>query len=368
VSAPLRVLVVGAGIAGLAFARAATDHGMTVEIVERVAAWEPAGSGLFLPANAVRALGDLGLRDVLDRSEPVRRQRVCDSRGRVLADIDTRRLWGDVGDCLAVHRADLHSALLTATRDVPIRLGTTVEPDPDRTHEGEVSFTDGSTGRYDVMVGADGIESAIRRSLPGGGAPRFAGQICWRYVVDDVPGLTGWTARLGRERTFLTIGIGSGRVYCYADLNVAGPLEPSGDWRGHFSGFADPVPGLLEHGTTAYFAPIREVIQPQLTAGRVVLIGDAAHAGSPNLAQGAAMALEDAALLADLLAHADRDQVGPALLAFAARRAPRIRWIRAQTHRRDRTRSLNPVLRDVVIRVAGEHMFRAAYRPLRVGP
>jgi 2-polyprenyl-6-methoxyphenol hydroxylase-like FAD-dependent oxidoreductase len=215
------------------------------------------------------------------------------------------------------------------------------------------------------VVGADGIDSAIRRNLPGGGAARFIGQVCWRYVVDDVPGLTGWTVRLGRKRAFLTIAIGGGRVYCYADLDVAGPQEPSGDWRRHFSGFADPVPGLLDHGVAAYFAPIREVIQPQRSAGRIVLIGDAAHAASPNLAQGAAMALEDAALLADLLAHANRDQAGPALLAFAARRAPRTRWIRAQTHRRDRTRALNPVLRDIVIRVAGERMFRAAYRPLR---
>jgi FAD-dependent urate hydroxylase len=277
-------------------------------------------------------------------------------------------LWGDVGDCLAVHRADLHAALLTATRDVPVRLGTTVEPDPDGTREGEVFFSDGSTGRYDVVVGADGIESAVRRTLPGGGGSRFVGQVCWRYVVEDASGLTGWTARLGRGRTFLTVAIGGGRVYCYADLNVAGPQEPSGDWRTRFSGFADPVPGLLEHGATAYFAPIREVVQQQWAAGRSVLIGDAAHAGSPNLAQGAAMALEDAALLADLLAHADRDRVGPALLAFVARRTPRIRWIRAQTHRRDRTRALNPVLRDVIIRVSGERKFRAAYRPLRAAP
>jgi FAD-dependent urate hydroxylase len=96
--------------------------------------------------------------------------------------------------------------------------------------------------------------------------------------------------------------------------------------------------------------------------GRVVLIGDAAHATSPNMAQGAAMAMEDALVLAEVLASGQ--PVAACLAAFEARRAPRVRWVQEQTHRRDRTRNLPPAIRDCVLRIAGKRIFKANNRPL----
>ena len=107
---------------------------------------------------------------------------------------------------------------------------------------------------------------------------------------------------LGRGRTFLTVALGGGVVYCYADINTSDPAGAGRqDWRESFADFADPVPRLLDQATEAYFAPIEEVVPPAWTARRVVLIGDAAHASSPNMAQGAAMAVEDALVLAEML-------------------------------------------------------------------
>jgi FAD-dependent urate hydroxylase len=97
-------------------------------------------------------------------------------------------------------------------------------------------------------------------------------------------------------------------------------------------------------------------------SGRVVLIGDAAHATSPNMAQGAALALEDALVLADCLHGGQR--IPDALSAFEARRRPRTEWVLAQTHRRDRTRYLPTMLRNVVLRTFGRRIFRSNYRPL----
>jgi FAD-dependent urate hydroxylase len=109
--AGLRILVVGAGIAGLGAARALRQRGFAADIVERDPAWTHTGAGIYLPGNAARALRALGLESaVAERGSLIRHQRLCDHRGNLLADIDLAALWGDVGPCLALHRADLHAS------------------------------------------------------------------------------------------------------------------------------------------------------------------------------------------------------------------------------------------------------------------
>ena len=133
--------------------------------------------------------------------------------------------------------------------------------------------------------------------------------------------------------------------------------------------FTEPVPTLLSTLTAAselWFAPIEEVSPPAWTTGRVVLIGDAAHASSPNMAEGASLAMEDALILAEFLA-ADGD-VESKLAAFVERRTPRVQWVQHTTHRRDRLRYLNPLLRRTVMRLAGQRTFRAHYGPLLAPP
>ena len=165
---------------------------------------------------------------------------------------------------------------------------------------------------------------------------------------------------LGRGASFLTIPIGEGLVYCYADIttNPDSPAPPAGDplagLRERFAGFAAPVPELLDQlqdPTQVHAAPIEQVAAERWGRGAVVLVGDAAHAMSPNMAQGAALAFEDALVLAACLAKAG--SVAEALAGFVARRHPRASWVRAQTHRRDKTRDLPPLLRDPLLRAFG---------------
>jgi 2-polyprenyl-6-methoxyphenol hydroxylase-like FAD-dependent oxidoreductase len=363
----LRVLIVGAGIAGLALARALHQRGITAEVVERATEWEASGAGLYLPANAVRALHELGVGTVVAaRGNPIGRQRLLDHRGRLLAEIDVERLWDGVGGCVAMHRAVLHEVLLEATAEVPIRLGVSVTGMEDGDAP-QVIFSDSSTGNYDLVVGADGVHSTIRGLSLGGPPASYVGQASWRFVVDGFPEAADWVVMLGRGRSFLTVALGQGIVYCYADLSTNDPANAGDrDWRDSFADFAEPVPRLLDHATEAYFAPIEEVAPPAWTARRVVLVGDAAHASSPNMAQGAAMAVEDALVLAELLT-ADQP-VDQALAGYEQRRKARVEFVQEQTHRRDRTRSLPPAVRNLTLRLAAERIFRSNYGPLRDPP
>jgi FAD-dependent urate hydroxylase len=360
-----RILVVGAGLAGLAAARALRQAGFAPEVIERAERWNGGGTGMYLPANGVRALRALGLEAaVAGRAAPIRSQRLLDHRGRLLADIDLRELWGDVGPCLALPRVDLHQLL---REGVPVRLGRTVGLLERVDGPVGVTFDDGGAGEFDLVVGADGLHSSIRRLAGDPRPPVPVGQRSWRFLAACPPEVTTWTVLLGRGASFLVIPVGGEAVYCYADTTDGdGDGDPVRRLRERFAGFAGPVPGLLEQlddPAKVHVAPIQQVAAEQWGRGAVVLVGDAAHGMSPNMAEGASLAFEDALVLAAGLR--DAATVQQALAGFVARRSPRTGWVRAQTHRRDRTRDLPPALRNLTLRTLGRRIFQSNYRPLR---
>ena len=126
------------------------------------------------------------------------------------------------------------------------------------------------------------------------------------------------------------------------------------------------MPALLQHGAQAHFTPIEDARAPSWTGRRTILIGDAAHATSPNMAQGAAMALEDAWALAEALDTSPG--IDSALTEFEHRRRPRVGWIQEQTHRRDKIRGLPGMIRNIALRAAGERITASNYRLLQARP
>ncbi|WP_436535272.1 FAD-dependent monooxygenase [Actinoplanes sp. HUAS TT8] len=352
----LRILIAGAGIAGLALKHLLAQRGIEADLVERDPAPRAGGTGLYLPANAVRALRDVGVEAALiRRAQPVHQQEIRDVGGELLTEFPLTDIWGEVGASYAIRRADLHAILLDAVGPGQVRFGTPF----------------GSTDGYDVVVGADGIDSAVRRSEFPLSRKHFLGQVCWRFLTpsDSVPAGT-WTARLGDHgRTFLTVPVGDGEVYCFAAVNSRTEQAPDGDWRDLFREFGGPVPELPADPRDAHFAPLHELRGDDWVRGNVVLIGDAAHACSPSMAQGGAMALEDAVVLASLLAEApDRAAVPAVLENYRVRRAARIRFVLEQNHRRDRARNLPGLVRKVAFRRFGPAIIKGNHAALLSHP
>jgi 2-polyprenyl-6-methoxyphenol hydroxylase-like FAD-dependent oxidoreductase len=363
----LRILVVGAGIAGLASARALRLAGFRPDVVDKLPASTVAGAGIYLPGNAMRALRALDLdAPVRPCGEVVTRQRFLDARGRQLCEVDLAKLWEGVGECRALPRSDLHRVMLSGA-------GGNVRHDTEVTsvdvlagETAKVEFGDGSTAEYDLVVGADGRRSSVRVMAGLGSAAVPVGQVVYRSVVTGGPKITEWTAVLGKRAALVVMPMGAGRLFCYADeAGTAAPPDGLARVREVFGSFGGPVPAVLEAMEKVQVAVTDEVEIGSWSQGPVVLVGDAAHATAPTLAQGAAMGMEDAVVLADSLRQSA--SVSEALGEYERRRRPRTRWVLERTRDRDRLRDVAPALRDPLLRRRGGTIFADHYRGL-VGP
>ena len=362
----LRILVVGAGIAGLAAARGLRVAGFRPEVVEALPATVLPGAGIHLPGNATRALRLLGL-DVPLRplGDLVFRQVYLDARGRELFEMDAASLWAGVGESRVLSRADLQQVLLTGVGG-EVRFDTEVRDVQVVDGAAKVEFSTGGIAEYDLVIAADGRRSMIRDKVGLGGPAVPTGQIVYRSVVSGGPPLTDWTAVLGRRAQFVAMPMGGRRLYCYADETAPdspNPPDPLERLRELFGSFGGPVPAILSKIEKVQVARTDEVVLPSWSAGPVVLVGDAAHATAPTLAQGAAMSFEDGWVLGQELRDAGDDIQG-ALQAWEQRRRPRCAEVRERTRERDRMRDVPPALRDPMLRRRGAGIFTDHYRAL----
>jgi 2-polyprenyl-6-methoxyphenol hydroxylase-like FAD-dependent oxidoreductase len=374
-----RVLIAGGGIGGLTLAAMLRRRGVSCTVVERAAAWAPVGAGIALSINAMAILRRLGLQEaLLERGRQVRRAAITDQRGRVLAATDLGALEARHGPSVAVHRADLHEVLLAASAPDQVVLGTGVGAYAEHPGGVDVVLDDGSRRECDVLVGADGLRSRVRELLCGEVPLRYSGYTCWRFVLEDTLGIDGVAEMWGRGRRFGIVPMGRGGLYCFATLDGPcnhAPFARIGleDFRALYRDFGGDVPAILDALTPAtplLHNDLSDVLAPRFARGRAVLLGDAAHATTPNMGQGAAMAIEDAAVLDEVLTGGS--EVGAALAEFERRRRPRVERIRDQSWRFGRLAQWrNPLacaVRDTLVRLTPDRMAVAALERLLTEP
>ena len=334
------VLIVGGGIAGLATAAALTESGIACEVVERTESWAPIGAGIVLGVNAMRVMRGLGLDTAVDAAGARLAQgALTNHHGEALQKTDFSHLEPELGPTVALHRAALHSILMEAIPNVNITLGTSIESFKQNEECVEVRLTNGLERRYGLVLGADGLRSRVRELMFDDERIQYSGYTCWRLVTSVPVERTEMCEMWGAGKRFGIVPIGKERVYCFAVANSPrGAPDPATGrverFRERFSGFGGRVPEILDSVRSPddlIHNDLEELAEGPWHDGRLLLIGDAAHALTPNMGQGAAMALEDSMVLAEILREgASAKEIGP---RFQARRAPRVQWVQDQSRR-----------------------------------
>lgn len=360
-----RVLIVGGGIAGFALAQALHARGIGFLLLDRLSGPPDAGLGVNLPGNAVAAIGALGLgAGLAELGTPVRRREYRNAKGRLLFSVDEESFWPEGSRSRCVRRGELLDLLRSGLPAGSVRWDAPVTA----VRDGGVELADGTGEPGGYVVGADGVRSVVRRAVLGDSGVRTAllSAASWRFMAPD-PGIGAWTVWSGTRGTLLLLPVGGGEVYGYASATRGGPVSADPSWlRETFSRYSAPVPEVLESAGALYHSPVEEVRVPGWSRGRTVLVGDAAHATAPVWAQGAALAVEDALVLAELLAtQGDWGTVGP---AYERRRRPRVDHVQAMTDRLSRAARMPTWLRDTLLPAIGPGTFRATYGPLRSAP
>lgn len=336
----MKIAVAGAGIGGLATALLLSRSGRhDVQVFERAPELAEIGAGITLWPNAVRVLAAHGLGPTLRAAgHPAADGVIGTPSGRVLSHATSAP--GEGGMLLGIHRADLQRILRAALPGDAVRLGAACagfEQDPDGV---SVRLDGDDDVRVDALIGADGIDSVVRRQLLGDGPPRYAGYTAYRAVLPDWAGRPDITGEIwGRGRRFGIVPIGQGRLYWFAtDNQPAVQRLPAGHRKAHlvrlFEGWGFGIPDIIERTSADAVLQHDIVDRPPVRGwgrGRVVLLGDAAHPTTPNLGQGAAMAIEGAQVLQRAL---ERVPVpSEAFAPFEHARAPRTAWVTRSSRR-----------------------------------
>jgi 2-polyprenyl-6-methoxyphenol hydroxylase-like FAD-dependent oxidoreductase len=335
-----KALVIGGGFSGMSAAIALRKRGVEVDIVEIDPGWRSYGAGISVGGATLRVFRTLGILDAfLERGNAADGARIYLSDGAFVTAMPARRIAGDdVPSEGAIMRPVLAAIFAEATRaaGVNVTLGQTfasIEQDADGV---TVDLTNGNTGRYDLVIGADGLFSKVRETVfPHAPKPAYTGQCVWRAVVGRPAEIDGTTIWLGPKVKVGLNPVSKTQAYVFATVDEPGKQRlHQGEYLGVFKKLLEPFTAPLlvrlreevNESNAIVYRPLEALLLPRpWHNGRVVLIGDAVHATTPHLASGACIGIEDAVVLAEELERTS--DVEAELNAFEDRRWERCRMV-----------------------------------------
>lgn len=335
----MKALIVGGGIGGMATAIRLAETGHEVDLIDLDPEWRVYGAGITITGPTLRAYKRLGLLDDIRREGAITNgTRVFRYDGVFLRDLDEPALEKGLPATGGIMRPALHRIMQRRVQSlqISVRLGLTLDSIAQDEEGAEAVFSDGASSHYDLIVGADGVASRVRSLVfPDALEPIETGQACWRVTMRRRPGLDRGEFYFGNETPAGITPCGPDTMYMWM-LTRHEPGHRFDEAEGHsrlrdrIAGFGGTVAWIRENMTEkdwVNYRPLAAAIQPEPWAvGRVVLVGDAAHATTPHLASGAGMAVEDALVLADEVGIADRP-LRESLLVYSRRRYPRCRHV-----------------------------------------
>lgn len=337
----MKILIIGGGFSGMSAAIALRRGGHAVELVEIDPGWRSYGAGISLGGATLRAFRTLGILDeFLQHGHAADGVDIHLPTGQKIATLPTPRVAGpEVPGGGAVMRPVLARILAEATRasGAQVHLGCTFESIAQDAEGADVAFSDGRKGRYDLVIGADGLYSKVREAVfPDAPAPRYVGQAVWRAVLPRPAEIHTATMWVGPRIKAGVNPVSKEEMYLFVteDREINERIDPAQFatmLRGLLAGFPAPVVQRMREQLSAenariVYRPLEGLLMPRpWHQGRVQLIGDAVHATTPHLASGACIGIEDALVLAEELQR--HGEVAAACDAFEARRWERCRMV-----------------------------------------
>jgi 2-polyprenyl-6-methoxyphenol hydroxylase-like FAD-dependent oxidoreductase len=337
ISSIATALVVGGGIGGMATAISLAERGVRVDLIDLDPEWRVYGAGITITGPTLRAYRRLGLLDPIKQAGAITTQtRLFLFNGTHLHDLEEPVIEEGLPATGGIMRPVLHRIMQTRVREleIPVRLGLTVTALDNVEGGVDVTFSDGSAARYDLVVGADSIFSTVRDiAFPHMGPAQPTGQGCWRISIRKPPGLQASEFFLGHENPCGITACSPDNVYMWM-LTRHTPRETFMDDEelfttlkaqlADFGGNAGWIRDNMTRDDWINYRPLAAVLQPHSWSnGRIVLVGDAVHATTPHLASGAGMAVESGIVLAEELVKTNDVLAG--LAAYEDRRYDRCR-------------------------------------------
>ncbi|UIR56271.1 FAD-dependent monooxygenase [Sphingobacterium sp. SRCM116780] len=328
--------IIGGGVAGLTAAIALHQIGLQVCVFESAKLLKGIGAGFGLAANAMQALEYLDLKSgVVPLGHYLETYNILDEKGNILAAPDTNTISAQYNqDNFAIHRADLHQFLLQRIDPNSLHLGKRAFKVEQNAQGISIFFEDGTVHQTNYLIIADGVKSQLRQSLLPHSKPRYSGYTCWRATIDNASvqlkiGSETW----GSKGRFGMTPLVGNKIYWYACINAESNSKKYSqytikDLQENFASYHAPIGTILQETKDEQLIWNDIIdIKPleKLALGNILFIGDAGHATTPNMGQGACQAIEDVAVLVDELKKTS--DVPLAFQHFEKRRLARTRYI-----------------------------------------